>query len=393
MSAWSPFRYRVYRYLWIALLASNIGTWMQAVGAAWLMVQLDGSPAVVALVQTASSLPVVLVGVAAGAVADLVERRRLLLITQAFMVAAAGGLAVLTALDAVTPLSLLGFTFALGLGAAFNYPAWQAIQPELVPKEEFTQAITLGGANTNLGRAIGPAVGGLLIAAAGVAPCFLFNAVSFVAVIVALAVMRTGELRSSKPVPREPGQVREGLLPEPEFIFVTYGSGSTAAGLIAGTQLAGLSSRVVAVRVVDKIACNRQILGYHVNRAIKFINRHCPGTGLRRVPPGEILFVDDFAGPTYARFTPEGMEAVRKARECDGIKLDGTYTGKTMAAALDFLTRNGMCGRPALFWNTLNSADLWPQVKDLDYHALPAEFHRYFEEPLQEEEMGCPIVY
>jgi len=189
------------------------------------------------------------------------------------------------------------------------------------------------------------------------------------------------------------GQVREGLLPEPEFIFVTYGSGSTAAGLIVGTQLAGLSSRVVAVRVVDKIACNRQILGYHVNRAIKFINRHCPGTGLRRVPPGEILFVDDFAGPTYARFTPEGMEAVRKARECDGIKLDGTYTGKTMAAALDFLTRNGMCGRPALFWNTLNSADLWPQVKDLDYHALPAEFHKYFEEPLQEEEMGCPIVY
>src|SRR5674536_82971 len=122
MSAWSPFRYRVYRYLWIALLASNIGTWMQAVGAAWLMVHLDASPAVVALVQTASSLPVVLVGVAAGAVADLVERRRLLLITQGFMVAAAGGLAVLTALDAVTPLSLLGFTFALGLGAAFNYP-------------------------------------------------------------------------------------------------------------------------------------------------------------------------------------------------------------------------------------------------------------------------------
>ena len=89
MSAWSPFQYRVYRMLWIALLASNIGTWMQAVGAAWLMVQLNASPAVIALVQTATYLPVVVVGIAAGATADLVERRRLLLITQGFMLAAA----------------------------------------------------------------------------------------------------------------------------------------------------------------------------------------------------------------------------------------------------------------------------------------------------------------
>ena len=188
-------------------------------------------------------------------------------------------------------------------------------------------------------------------------------------------------------------QVREGLLPEPEYIFVTYGSGSTAAGLIVGVRLAGLRSRVVAVRVVDKVACNRWILGFHVNRAVDFINRHCPGTGLKRVHPREILFIDDFAGPTYARFTPEGMEAVAKANKCDGIKLDGTYTGKTMAGALDFLGRNNLRGRPALFWNTLSSAELWPQVKDLDYHVLPEAFHKYFEEPLQEEEMGCPVVY
>jgi MFS family permease len=94
MSAWSPFQYRVYRTLWIALLASNIGTWMQAVGAAWMMVELHASPAIVALVQTATYLPVVVVGVAAGATADLVERRRLLLITQVCMFVAAGGLAV-----------------------------------------------------------------------------------------------------------------------------------------------------------------------------------------------------------------------------------------------------------------------------------------------------------
>ncbi|MEI6725624.1 MAG: MFS transporter [Actinomycetes bacterium] len=198
MSAWSPFRYRVYRYLWIALLASNIGTWMQAVGAAWLMVQLHASPAVVALVQTASYLPVVIVGVAAGAIADMVERRLLLLITQVFMFAAAAGLAIVTAAGVVTPLSLLAFTFALGLGMAFNYPAWQAIQPELVPKEEFKQAVTLGGANINLGRAIGPAVGGLLIALAGPWLVFALNAVSFAFVLVVL-------WRWQRPVEEDPG--------------------------------------------------------------------------------------------------------------------------------------------------------------------------------------------
>ena len=211
MSAWSPLRYRVYRALWIALLASNIGTWMQAVGAAWLMVELDASPAIVALVQTATYLPVVLVGAMAGALADLVERRRLLLITQLFMLAVAGGLAVITALGVVTPLSLLGFTFALGLGAAFNYPAWQAIQPELVPKEEFTQAITLGGANTNLGRAIGPVVGGLLIAAAGPWLVFALNAVSFGAVLVVLWRWRRRVEDDTGPPERFAGAVRAGV--------------------------------------------------------------------------------------------------------------------------------------------------------------------------------------
>jgi len=195
MSAWSPLQYRVYRMLWIALLASNIGTWMQAVGAAWMMVQLNASPAIVALVQTATYLPVVFVGVLAGAAADMVERRRLLLVTQGFMFVAAGGLAVFAALDAVTPLLLLGFTFALGLGATFNFPAWQAIQPELVPAHELKQAVTLGGANINLGRAIGPAIGGLLIAAAGPWLVFALNAASFAFVLVVL-------WRWKRPVPR-----------------------------------------------------------------------------------------------------------------------------------------------------------------------------------------------
>jgi len=211
MTAWSPFRYKVYRYLWIALLASNVGTWMQAVGAAWLMVELDATPAVVALVQTATYLPVVAVGVLAGALADLVERRRLLLVTQTCMLVAAGALAVLAALDVVTPLVLLGLTFALGLGAAFNYPAWQAIQPELVPEDELKQAVTLGGANLNLARAIGPAVGGLLIAAAGPWLVFALNAASFAFVLVVLWRWRRPVEEEVGPPERFAGAVRAGL--------------------------------------------------------------------------------------------------------------------------------------------------------------------------------------
>ena len=188
-------------------------------------------------------------------------------------------------------------------------------------------------------------------------------------------------------------QVEARMLPEPEFIFVTYGSGSTAAGLILGARLAGLRSDVVPVRVVDSFACNRWLLAGHVGMAASFIRRHDPAATVRGVHPREILFIDDFAGPTYARFTPEAMDAVSLAGECDAIRLEGTYTGKTFAAALDFIHRNGLEKRPALFWNTYSSVDLYPEVKDIDYHLLPPELHRYFTEPLQEEEMGYPVHY
>ena len=239
MSAWSPLQYRVYRALWIALLASNIGTWMQAVGAAWLMVQLNAAPTVVALVQTATYLPVVLVGVAAGAAADLIERRRLLIVTQTFMLVAAGALAVLSALGLVTPLSLLALTFALGLGATFNFPAWQALQPELVPPEELRQAVTLGGANTNLGRAIGPAVGGLLIAAAGPWLVFTLNAVSFTFVLVVLWRWKRPVGEETGPPERFAGAVRAGVR-YAMFSRVLYGV--LVRSFVFGVASAGLMS-------------------------------------------------------------------------------------------------------------------------------------------------------
>ena len=161
--------------------------------------------------QTATFLPVVLLGVVAGAAADLLDRRRLLLVAQVFMLAVAAGLAVVTALDLVTPLVLLGFTFALGVGAAFNSPTYQAIQPELVPREELKQGLTLGGANLNLARAIGPAVGGLLIAAAGVWLVFALNAASFVAGVVVLWRWRRPVDEDEGPSERFAGAVRAGI--------------------------------------------------------------------------------------------------------------------------------------------------------------------------------------
>src|SRR6516165_10040672 len=211
ISAWAPLRHRVYRMLWLAQFVSNIGTFMQGVGAVWVMLELRQSPAAVALVQTAVALPVLLLGVPAGALADLTDRRRLLLATQGLMLAAAAALAVLTWAGSVTPAALLGLTFALGVGTALNGPAWQAVQPELVPAAEFPQAVTLGGASMNLGRAIGPALAGVIIAATGPGLVFLLNALSFLAVIGALAAWRPKPEDRPGPPEQFDAAVRAGL--------------------------------------------------------------------------------------------------------------------------------------------------------------------------------------
>jgi MFS family permease len=185
-SAWAPLREPLFRAMWIAAIISYIGTWMQAVGAGWMMTMISGSPLMVGLVQAAVALPVFLVILPAGALADLVDRRRFLLITQGWMVLAAGALGVLTLLHLVTPWILLGCTFLLGLGAVMNDPAWQAITPELVPPEQHAAAVALNSAGFNVARAIGPALGGMIIAKADSGTAFLLNAVSFFGVILVL---------------------------------------------------------------------------------------------------------------------------------------------------------------------------------------------------------------
>jgi MFS family permease len=200
--AWAPLSYPVYRRLWLAQVVSNLGTWMQTVGAQWVIVSASGSAALVSLVQTASTLPVVLLAAPAGVLADVLDRRRVLVSVQSSMVVVAAVLAALTLTGHVHPATMLGFTFLLGCGAAFVAPAWQAIQPELVPRVQLPQAAALGSVNMNLARAIGPAVGGLLVAAAGAGWVFALNAVSFG--VVAAAVASWHRQSHTDPIGREP---------------------------------------------------------------------------------------------------------------------------------------------------------------------------------------------
>lgn len=208
---WRALRHPVFRALWIASVASNLGTWLQSVGAAWLMTTLDASATMVALVQAVTSLPMFLLSLPAGALADVLDRRRLLLFTQSWMLAIATALGLLTFAGLITPGLLLLFTFLLGLGTALNGPAWQAIVPELVPREDLPGAVTLQSIGFNIARAVGPAIGGLLVAAAGSEATFLLNAASFVGVLIVLVRWRRTPVESILPAERFFGAMRKGV--------------------------------------------------------------------------------------------------------------------------------------------------------------------------------------
>src|SRR3954462_2496547 len=206
-SAWAPFRMRIFRMLWIAQFTSNVGTWMQTVGAQWLMGSLSHNALMVALVQTAMSFPVFLFALPAGALGDVVDRRGILLVSQSFMLAGAATLGALTAANDVTPWILLGLTFAIGAGQAMTAPSWQAIQPELVGRDLIPQASALGATSMNLARAVGPAIGGALVATVGPEAVFFVHAASSLAVLGALALGR----REPRPKVLGPEHVRSAL--------------------------------------------------------------------------------------------------------------------------------------------------------------------------------------
>ena len=203
-SPFEPLKLPVFRWIWLATVVSNIGTWVHDTGAAWLMTDLAPSPLMVSLVQAATTAPVFLIGLPAGALADIVDRRKLLLYGQIGMLIATLGLTAMTFSGAINPALLLAFTAVLGFGTALCQPAWSATTPEIVPPELVPGAVTLQGLAINVARAVGPAIGGLLIASIGTWAAFGLNAVSFVGIIIVLLWW--------KPEPRESKLAAEGVL-------------------------------------------------------------------------------------------------------------------------------------------------------------------------------------
>src|SRR6201985_1259475 len=180
LHGFEPLGVPLFRDLWLASIVSNLGGWMQDTAGTWLMTVLTTSPLLIALMQTAASLPVVILGLLAGETADIFDRRRLLLFWQAWMLGAVALLSLLTFFNIISPWVLLVLTFFLNVGTGMNSPAWQAIMPELVPREQLPEAVSLNSAGFNLARALGPALGGLTIAFfvhadTGAACTFLLN--------------------------------------------------------------------------------------------------------------------------------------------------------------------------------------------------------------------------
>jgi MFS family permease len=196
-----PLRNAMFRGLWLANVVAWLGTWLQNTGAGWLMTSLAPDPLIVAMVQAATIMPVFLLALPGGAMADIVDRRVFLIGAQLWTMLAAATLAILTIAHATTAFWLLALTFAIGIGSALTAPAWSAIVPELVPREDLVQAIALNGIGYNLTRAVGPALAGFLILLGGSSLAFSLYAVSIISVLAALFAWRRG--RRFTGLPRE----------------------------------------------------------------------------------------------------------------------------------------------------------------------------------------------
>jgi MFS family permease len=218
-----PLRHPVYARLWFAYVVTSLGTWLQNTGAGWLMTSLSPNPLTVSLVQAATIMPFFLLALPAGAMADIIDRRLFLVGTQVWTMAAAAVLAGMTIAHITTPASLLILTFAIGIGAAMTGPAWGAIVPELVPREDLVQAIALNGIGFNIARALGPALAGFLVVLAGSGFAFALFAVSILAVVGALLSWRRVQPRGSLPREHLMSAIRAGV----RFVANTPGMRAT----------------------------------------------------------------------------------------------------------------------------------------------------------------------
>ena len=263
-SGFAPLRIPLFRDRWIASTVSSLGTWMQDTAGTWLMTALTTSPLLIALMQTAASLPVLFLGLLAGATADIFDRRRLLIFWQAWMLVSVAILAILTLLGHISPWTLLAFTFLLNIGSAMNNPAWQAIVPELVPRELIPDSVSLNSASNNLARALGPALGGLMVAAfartdSGAGYVFVLNSISFAGVIWVLVNWKRIPLfKSALPSERIIGSIRTGIR------YVRYAPDLRASLIRAYTFTFFVSAIWSLLAVVAKRDLNQGALGYGI---------------------------------------------------------------------------------------------------------------------------------
>jgi predicted MFS family arabinose efflux permease len=309
-TALSPMRYSVFRAVWLASTVANLGALIQSVGAAWLMISIAQSADMVALVQASIALPVMLLSLAAGALADNRDRRVVMLGTQCFMLGVSVALAVFASAGLITPWLLLVFTFLIGCGSAFNAPAWQASVGDMVPRAELPGAVALNSLGFNVARSVGPAIGGAIVAAAGAAAAFVVNAASYVALIVVLARWRP--MRTPAILPRESlgvamaaglryvsmspailtvllrsaifGAGASGVIALMPLIAknrleggpLTYGLmlGAFGVGAVAGAISASKLRRAFATETIVRFAC----LAFAAAAAVAGVSTHLPST-------------------------------------------------------------------------------------------------------------------
>ncbi len=250
VSALSPFRQPVFRNVWLANLLSNFGGLIQSVGAAWLMLEMTQQADMVALVQTSVALPVVMFSLLGGAIADSLDRRRIMLAAQTFMLLVSVTLAVIAWQNMLTPWLLLAFTFLIGCGGSFNAPAWQASVQDMVPRAQLPAAVALNSMGFNLARSTGPAIGGAIVAAAGAATAFAVNTFSYLGLIVVLWRWRPQQAPRLLPRERLASAMADGLRyvmlsPSIRTVLVR----SVVFGLGAGAVLALLP--LIAARLVN----------------------------------------------------------------------------------------------------------------------------------------------
>ncbi len=310
-SGFGPLHIPLFRDRWIASTVSSLGTWMQDTAGTWLMTALTASPLLIALMQTAAALPVLFLGLLAGATADIFDRRRLLIFWQAWMLVSVAILAILTLLGHISPWSLLAFTFLLNIGSAMNNPAWQAIVPELVPREFIPDSVSLNSASNNLARALGPALGGLMVAAfrtthTGAGYVFVLNSISFAGVIWVLVNWKRIPLfKSTLPSERIAGSIRSGLR------YVRYAPDLRASLIRAYTFTFFVAAIWSLIAVVAKRDLNQGALGYGILNGSLGVGALLAATMLprirRRVPADRIIAVST----CYQAFTMLVLAYVR----------------------------------------------------------------------------------